>query len=300
MERLPVDKKNAGPNWKWQSYDDSDFYPANESESSGDANHYSLNPNFDSLIDDPIDAKVEDENESAHGRLRRETERTFVAGLRESIAAARPSYAATVASPESSAGLLFVEFRRSAVLTLQSPGKFSRQAFESAVGGLAGSRLMINGSNAGLNWEDGRCGSQPCRLLRLPMLGWTLCYALRGAELVLANSPEMLRAMLDADSVSRALDSHSPLPFHDLTVIRFERREQVFDSLMRKLDAPRVKAYREERRKKEQSDSDGSSQEFFSGNIASLLDVASPVREIRIRRNVLPSRLREEVEIIFK
>jgi hypothetical protein len=110
----------------------------------------------------------------------------------------------------------------------------------------------------------------------------------------------MLQAMLDANSAGRTLDASSSLSFHDLTVIRFDRREQAFDSLMRKLDAPRVKAYWEERRKKDQSDAAGSSQEFFSGNIASLLDVAAPVREIRIRRNLLPSRLREEVEIILK
>jgi len=299
MERLPDEEKNAAPSWKWQSYDDSDFYPADESEGSGGGD-YSLGPNFDSLIDDPVDAKVEDKDELAHGRLRRETERKFVAGLRESIAAARPSYATTAASPHGSTGPLFVEFRRGAVLTLQSPESFSRQAFESAISGLAESRLTINGSGARLNWADGRCGAQPCRLLTLPMLGWTLCYALRGPELVLANSYEMLQAMLDANSASLALDSSSSLSFHDLTVIRFDRREQAFDSLMRKLDAPRVKAYWEERRKTEQVASDGSSQEFFSGNIASLLDVATPVQEIRIRRNLLPSRLREEVEIILK
>jgi hypothetical protein len=296
FERLPDEGKNGRPNWRWQSYDDSDFYPAGAA--AGDADHYSLNPNFDSLIDDPIDAKVEAENEPAHGRLRRETERRTVAGLRESIAAARPAYAAMVASPHDSTGALFVEFRRGAVLTLRSPANFNRQAVESAISGLAESRLLINGSNAGLNWADGRCGTQPCRLLALPMLRWTLCYALRGTELILANSPELLQAMLDAHAAAR--DSNSSLSFRDLTVIRFNRREQVFDSLMRKLDAPRVKAYWEERRKKEQDDSDGASQEFFSGNIASLLDVASPVREIRIRRNVLPSRLTEEVEIILK
>jgi hypothetical protein len=301
MDRLPDERKNGRPNWKWQSYDDSDFYPDNESEGAGEGSYYSLDPSFDSLIDDPVDAKVEDENELARARLRRETERKFVAGLRESIAAARPSYAATAASPQDFSGPLFVEFRRGAVLTLQSPGNFNRQAFESAISGLAESRLMINGSSAGLNWAEGRCGTQTCRLLKLPMLGWTLCYALREPELVLANSPEMLQAMLDADSsAARSLDSNASSPFHDLTVIRFNRREQAFDSLMRKLDAPRVKAYWEERRKKEQADSDESSQEFFSGNIASLLDVASPVGEIRIRRNLLPSRLREEVEIIFK
>jgi hypothetical protein len=301
MDRLPDEGKTAGPGWKWQSYDDSDFYPANDGEGSGYGGYYSLDPSFDSLIDDPVDAKVEDENELAHARLRRETERKFVEGLRASIEAARPSYAATAASPQSSTGPLFVEFRRGAVLTLQSPDAFSRQAFESAISGLAESRLMIAGSGAGLNWADGRCGAQQqCRLLTLPMLGWTLCYALRGPDLVLANSPEMLQAMLDGSSASRSVDANSSLTFHDLTVIRFDRREQAFDSLMRKLDAPRVKAYWAERRKKEQGDGEGPSQEFFSGNIASLLDVASPVREVRIKRNLLPSRLREEVKIILK
>jgi hypothetical protein len=303
MDRLPDEGKTAGPGWKWQSYDDSDFYPESGGEGSGYGGYYSLDPSFDSLIDDPIDAKVEDENELAHARLRRETERKFVEGLRASIEAARPSYAATAASPQGSTGPLFVEFRRGAVLTLQSPGDFSRQAFESAISGLAESRLMITGSGAVLNWTDGRCGAQqqqPCRLLSLPMLGWTLCYALKGPDLILANSPEMLQAMLDGSSASRSVDANSTLPFHDLTVIRFDRREQAFDSLMRKLDAPRVKAYWEERRKKEQGNGEGPSQEFFSGNIASLLDVASPVREVRIKRNLLPSRLREEVEIILK
>ncbi|HVG35030.1 MAG TPA: hypothetical protein VM911_18325 [Pyrinomonadaceae bacterium] len=301
MDRLTDEGKAAGPGWKWQSYDDSDFYPANEGEGSGYGGYYSLDPSFDSLIDDPIDAKVEDETELAHARLRRETERNFVEGLRASIEAARPAYAATVASPQGSTGPLFVEFRRGAVLTLQSHGAFNRQAFESAISGLAASRLMITGSGAGLNWSDGPCGAQQqCRLLTLPMLGWTLCYALRGPDLVLANSPELLQAMLEGSNASRSVDSNSSLPFHDLTVIRFDRREQAFDSLMRKLDAPRVKAYWEERRKKEQGNGEGPSQEFFSGNIASLLDVASPVREVRIKRNLLPSRLREEVEIILK
>jgi hypothetical protein len=301
MDRLPDEGKAAGPGWKWQSFDDSDFYPASDGEAS-EYGYYSLDPSFDSLIDDPVDAKVEDESELAHARLRRDTERKFVEGLRASIEAARPSYAATVASPHGSTGPLFVEFRRGAVLTLQSPGDFSRQAFESAISGLAESRLMITGSSAGLNWADGLCGAQrqQCRMLTLPMLGWTLCYALRGPDLVLANSPEMMQAMLDGSNASRSLDANSSLPYHDLTVIRFDRREQAFDSLMRKLDAPRVKAYWEERRKKEQGDGEGPSQEFFSGNIASLLDVASPVREVRIKRNLLPSRLREEVEIILK
>jgi hypothetical protein len=300
VDRLPSEEKNAtGPSWSWQSYDDSDFYPEGEGEQSGGGS-YSLDPRFDSLIDDPGDAKVEDEDELAQGRLRRETERQSVESLRESLAAARPLYAATVESPRDFKGPLFVEFRRGAVLTLQSPTDFRRQAFESAVTGLAESRLVIAGSSTSLSWADGRCGADQCRLLALPMLGWKMCYALRGPDLFLANSPELLEAMLKGGSATpRALNANDSLPVQDLTVIRLNQRAQAFDSLMQKLDAPRVKAYWEER-KKEHGDASGPSQEFFSGNISSLLDVASPVLEIRIKRRSQPTRLREEVELVFK
>ena len=113
----------------------------------------------------------------------------------------------------------------------------------------------------------------------------------------------MLQSMLKGggSSSSRDLHAKSSQPAHDLTVIRLDRREQAFDSLVKKLDAPRVKAYWEERQKEGQGGAGGGpSQEFFSGNISSLLDVASPVREIRIRRSARPARLHEEVEIIFR
>jgi hypothetical protein len=44
----------------------------------------------------------------------------------------------------------------------------------------------------------------------------------------------------------------------------------------------------------------GPSQEFLSGNLSSLLEVASAVSELRIKRDTQSTRLREEVEIIFK
>ena len=302
MDRLPEQKKGAsGASWDWRSYDASDFYPGDEGDEQSDSGHYSLDPRFDTSIDDPVDAKVEDEDESAHGLLRRKTEQQFQDGLRDSLAAARPLYAATIESPQNFNGPLFMEFRRGATITLQSPGNFRPAGFEKAVTGLAESRLMLAGSNAAsLNWRDASCGTRPCRLLALPMLGWELCYTLKGPDLILANSPELVEAMLLGGTRSRALDLKSSSAVQDLTVIRFDRREQAFDSMMKKLDAPRVKAYWEARQEKEQGVERGASQEFFSGNIASLLDVAAPVIEIRIRRNSQPTRLREEVEFIFK
>jgi hypothetical protein len=292
-------ERAAGPSWGWRSYEDSDFYPDDGAEEWGEGSYYSLDPKFDSSIDDPEDAKVEDEDELAHGHLRKEMEDRSVEALRDSIELARPLYAATIESPQSFDGPLFMEFRKGMVVTLQSAGDFRQPVFESAVTALAESRLMIAGSSARLSWADFACGRQKCRELTLPMLGWGMCYTLKGTELVLANSPEMLQALLKESNTPHATDTQPSQAIHDLTVIRLDRREQAFDSLMRKLDAPRVKAYWMQR-KKEEGESDGPSQEFFSGNISSLLDVASPVREIRITRNLQPTRLHEEAEFIFK
>jgi hypothetical protein len=300
MNRLPEKGKSASDaNWNWHSYEDSDFYPDDRAEEWSDNSYHALDPTFDALIDDPADAKIEDEDELAHGRKARETEQKSIEALRDAIEAAHPLYAATVESPQGFDGPLFVEFSRGAILTLQSPGDFRPRVFESAVTNLVESRLMIAGSSTRLSWADGHCGAQQCGALTLPMLGWEMYYALRGPDLILANSPQMLQSLLKGGSAAPALEAQSSSAIHDLTVIRLDRRAQAFDSLMRKLDAPRVKAYWEAR-KKEQEEKEGPSQEFFSGNISSLLDVASPVREIRIKRNVQPTRLREEVEFIFK
>jgi hypothetical protein len=298
-DRLPKDEKGARESgWNWQYYDDSDFYPGGEGDEWGDG-YYSLGPEFDSEIDDPEDAQVEGEEELAHGRLRRDMERESEESLRDSLVAARPLYSATVESPRVFDGPLFAEFRKGAVITLQSPGNFRPAVFERSIARLAESRLMIAGSSAGLNWTDFSCGAQPCRELRLPALGYGVYYAQRGPDLILANSPEMMKAMLGGGDASRAPESEYPAALHDLTVIRLGQREQAFDSLMRKLDAPRVKAYWLER-KKDQNEADGPSQEFFSGNVASLLDVASPVAEIRIKRSFEKNRLREEVEFVLR
>lgn len=289
-DRLPEGRESVR-GWSWRYYDDSDFYPGADDDGEG---YYSLGPRFDSVIDDAVDARVEGEDELAQGRLRLEALRQADEVLRESLEAARPLYGATVASPRVEDGPLFAEFRKGAVITLQSPGSFRPEIFERAVARLAEGRLMIAGAGAGLRWTEASCGGGACRELRLPALGWGMYYALRGPELVLANSPELMRAMLDG--AARGPELKASAAVHDLTVIRLERREQAFDSLVRRLDGPLVSDYWR-KRNKEQT---GPSQEFFSGNIASLLDVASPVAEVRISRSFERDRLREEVEFVLK
>ncbi len=84
----------------------------------------------------------------------------------------------------------------------------------------------------------------------------------------------------------------------ELTIIRFDRRKESFDDVVNVLDADAIK--------KQQKPSDPNtnpiegSQEFFSGNISSLLTVASDVSHIEIKRKSLGNNLHEEIEIVMK
>jgi hypothetical protein len=66
-----------------------------------------------------------------------------------------------------------------------------------------------------------------------------------------------------------------------------------------KLDAEAIKV-RQQTRNKSDEDSDAASAEFFSGSLGSLLDVASTVRQIEIKRSSFPNRLHEEIDFILK
>ncbi len=302
LDRAPEDDGGGdGANWSWRSYDDSNFAAEGEDEA-GYGNGYDyLDQGYDRLIDDPVDARLRANDTRYDGELRAATESRFVADLQRALAPARPLYAATAANPQTNAGPLFVEFRRAAALTLAAPDSLERAAFERALANLAQSRLTIAGVTAALQWTD---GSQHIRTLTLPMLGRQLCYALSGHELIVANNTALVQAMLNAQTQTRpggdtrAAAATSALD--ELAVIRLDQRKQSFDQVFARLDAQRIKAYWQERKGAQgETAPPDSSQEFFSGNVASLLDVAARVRAIEIKRSQQPGRLREEIEFIL-
>ena len=309
FDRPPQDDTERGPTWSWHSYDDSDFAEAGDNESDYGSGYEYLDHSYDRLIDDPVDARLQANDTRYDGELRAATEARHVAALAQALQPARPLYAATSASPQVNAGPLFVEFRRAAALTLAAPARFDRAAFERALSALAQSRLTIADSTAALQWTDGAHDGQTWRTLDLPMLGRQLCYTLDGRELFVSNSADMLHALSAAHEQT---DVHADLDatpaLDELTVVRLDRRAQGFDQVFARLDAQRIKAYWAERRGKEHDKQDETSaptnaphpsEEFFSGNIASLLNVAARVRAVEIRRSHQPNRLREEVALIF-
>lgn len=306
LDRLPPDDEEEGRHAS-HSYDyfRDDFGGGYRD---GDSYRY-LDSDFDQTIDE-----TSDDDDAAQDSAQTATEAPQPDdALRQLLQAARPSWAATAEGAQSFKGPLFVEFRRATVVSLAQPDALRREQFEQALAALVRRRLMVGGAQAGLEWVTREEGGARWRELPAPMLGWRLCYALSGRELVVANSAEFLRAMLGGQAVpggdgrdAATTTYASDFAADDLNVVRFARRREAFDAVVNKLDAPRVEAYWKQRSRGSSSDEaegdaepEHTSQEFFSGNVLSLLDVASGVERVEIRRRTTPQRLRERVEIVL-
>jgi hypothetical protein len=273
-----------------------EFDPVSEGgadDSWGDGYSY-LGSDYDNKIDDPSDA----EEGEAHGRMG-DSDKMEINGLERTLGQARPSQGAVAESPLRQDGPLFVEFRRLAILRLDNPGGLDRRALEDAITSLVAGRLAVAGMGAGPSWSDAGEGARMRREVKLPMLGWKLCYALKGRDLFVSNDADFLDAALAGGGEKQRRRADTRFAPDDLTLIRLDRRGAAFDSVFDKLDAARVSDYRASRGVDASRDQDSASEEFFSGNVASLLDTASPVSRVEIRRRSTPGRLHEEVEMLM-
>ena len=293
------EQKQRSNSWSWASYGDNEFYSACN-EDTEDYDRYSYpGPEYDSMIDDPHDARIGRNEEPGENPLRYELERQFAARLQQAIGPARPFAAVVATSPHTITGPLFVEFRRVAILTLQAPANLNREILEEAISKAAQSRLTVAGPGVNLRWVGHDENAQSWRELELPMLGWHFCYALRDRELLLGNSPELLTSVLDAPNRTPVSSTQSAASLDNLTIIRLDQRKQAFDDIVGKLDAESIKA-RQQTRNKSNDASVGSSAEFFSENLSSLLDVSSAVTKIEIKRSSFANRLHEEIAFTLK
>src|SRR5205085_11088948 len=169
-----------------------EFNPVYERDEGYNGGDYSyLGSDYDEAIDDPSDAGEGGANVKG---VNPDGER--LVALEHVLAQARPVQAAAAESPLARDGPLFVEFRRLAVLRLDNPGALDRRALEDAVASLVAGRLTVADAGAGLSWSDAGGGGRGRRELELPMLGWKLCYALRGRELFVSNDAGFLDAAL--------------------------------------------------------------------------------------------------------
>ena len=267
----------AGSSWSWRSYTGDDFYSDDEQDWYYDRYSY-LDYRYDSLIDDPYDARSVEREEPGGNPVAAEVEHQFFTDVRAALAPARPSTAAVATRPHTSEGPLFVEFRKAAIIHLQSAGNLRRDLLERAISRAAQGRLTVAGRGSEPAWENRRENEHSWRQLRLPMLGWEICYAMKDGDLIVANSAELLKTVLAAPANKHLLDIPATT-LDDLTIVRFDQRKSAFDDIMKRLD--------------------DSAEAFFSANIGSLLDVASDLSHIEITRRSSSNSVHEEIHFVL-
>ncbi len=288
----PVKQDSSGRSWSWDSYSSDDFYPTSYDDYDSYDRYWNLDDSYDKTINDPYDARVTERVVPGQNPLAAELEHQFLTGLQNVLSAARPSAVAVATTPHATKGPLFVEFRRVAIFNLRSPGNLRRELLEQTVAQGVQARLTVVNSGSQLKWENRSDAGLSWRSLDLPMLGWQICYALNDNMLIVANSDELMKSdqkdQLSSDSA--AID--------ELTIIRLDRCKESFDDVVSVLDADAIK--QRQQASKTDDNSIAGSQEFFSGNISSLLNVATDVSRIEIKRTSLGNTLHEELEYVMK
>jgi hypothetical protein len=281
-------ESTAGESWSWESFSEDDFYSGDSYDQ--ESGYYHLGDRYDTSINDPYDARVTERDEPDANPVAAELQQQFFTNVQAALTPARPSTALLATRPHTTDGPLFVEFRRAAIVHLQSAGNLRRDLLEKAIALAAQSRLTVAGRGSEPVWENRNEGEHVWRQLRLPMLGWEICYAIKGSDLIVANSLDVLKTVLDSAAQKRSLDV-SVDAADDLTVVRLDQRKSAFDDIMKTLDKDGLPV---------ETDSKKLSEAFFSGNIASLLDVGSDVSRIEITRRTSSEGMHVEIHFVLK
>jgi hypothetical protein len=229
-------------------------------------NYSSLDENYDENVDDVADENVTKIN----------TKDDFSPQILQSLKPANPHLILQTSRPQLLPEPLFAEFNRVTVFKLGTPENLNEVTLENLIAEEMKSRLMISAPNIRLNWVTKNENGQIWRELNPPSLGWGIAYTLRGNELFFSNNSTFLQEILTTKN--KELKSENAL--NELTVIRFDQRRRAFDEIMQRLEK-------------------SNKNNFFTGNIASLLDTISEVQRIEIKRNYHENYLREEISFML-
>ena len=196
--------------------------------------------------------------------------------ISQSLQATNPNTILQTTRPQILPEPLFAEFNRVTVLKLGAPENLNEENLENMIAEEMKSRLMISAPNIGLDWETKNENGQTWRELNPPSLGWGIAYTLRGNELFFSNNSTFLQEILTTKN--NELKSKNTL--NEMTVIRLDQRQSAYDEIMKTI------------KKSNKND-------FFTGNISSLLDTISDVKQVEIKRNYHENYLHEEVSLIL-
>ena len=237
-------------------------------------NYYDYFGGYDSLgeqFDEAITDVVEDE-----AIERRATEVDFSHLLQPANPKAILSYTALRLLPAP----MFTQFDRVAIFSLTSPAEFNSAAFEAAIARKLSGQTTISSPDPQLQWESKTGNDLHWRELRVPMLEIEVCYILRDRKLILTNNAEFWRNIPFRQNPTKV--PYLTAPMTGLTVVSLNQRENAYDLLFAELTKNKVAA------------------DFFTGNVASLLDSISEVEKIEIIENYSNDIFEEEVVVNFK
>lgn len=269
------------------SYSNYDYYSDTSETESAPADYYYNGDNYTKQINDPIDASDLEVTPETSYRNRQ----SVLESIDQALSHAQPKTIATMQQPEAIDSPLFAEFHKAMIINLQNTSQFDSVAFENSIAKLAADSTMITGNKGTLFWQD--LDNKHFRVLEMPMLGWRLCYALKGQDLILSNDTSLLKEIIKNASSSKKLPPLTTKAVNNLTVIRFSNREKAFDEVFKKLEEDSIKSYRNTH------GANSNTQDFFIDNIASLLNTISPVESITITRDSAPGQLHELVRIKY-
>lgn len=200
------------------------------------------------------------------------------------IGAANPTVSLKLFSPQNLPPPLFFETRKALIFSLQNPANLNRQVLETAISKTAQNLFTVNYRNSEFVWTDFSAENFQARQLALPSLGWKMFYILRQNELLFANSEELLKEIL----ATRENYPKFAETFEKFTVVNLKNGRGVFNEVFQTLEND------------DKNSSEAGSNNFFTGNVGSLLNVVSDVERIEIRQTSAPNFLFEEIGFVLK
>jgi hypothetical protein len=211
-----------------------------------------------------------------------ESESRIKTDFQEVLAPTRPRLMLKSVLPEALEHPLFADFNKLIVLQLDSPSNLSTAKLEKVLQKALAQRLVISTPEARFDWKNAAENNLSWRELKVPLLSFEICYALKNNYLIVSNSADLLKTVLAADNQPKSITFPNFEGFDEVTVIRFDQRDAAFDQIMSRFDG------------------ENESSDFLTGNISSLLNTLSAVRYVEIKRKASVEQLQEDINFILK
>jgi hypothetical protein len=247
-----VEPSNYFPSYSFYDFDDSE-----------PRDYEYLDRRFDETIDETPEDNFKDSKVVE--------DKSYQADLQNILQSAYPQSVLTLTEPVNLPAPLFAEFRRVAVIKTAAP--VNQVQLEAAIAQAARSRVGISAAGINLTWKTAEENGTSWRELNLPMLGWNICYAQNGENLIISNSSNLIRKIL-ARTEDIQVEKIPESPIDNLMVINLKNKNESFDEIFGKLAVK-------------------DSNDFFLGSVGSLLEAVSGIETIEIETGT-NSKYREE------